>query len=210
MLDRAAVFDSLATRIMTLESRALVAVDGVDGVDGAGKTCFADDLAIAIERLDRPVIRAGIDGFHNSRAIRYRRGKHDPEGFFLDSYDYDAFRRYLIDPFRTGMPHVETARFDLETDSIITSARCAAAPNAVLLIDGIFLHRDELSDVWNFSIFLHVPFEISYARMALRDGCDPDPMAVSNRRYHKGQQIYLETCQPSLRASVVIDNTASR
>jgi len=60
---------------------------GIDGVDGAGKTTFADELAAALAPFGRPVIRAGVDGFHHPRAVRYRRGRESPEGFFRDSYD---------------------------------------------------------------------------------------------------------------------------
>jgi uridine kinase len=74
----------------------------VDGVDGVGKTTFADRLGVAIERIGRPVIRSSIDGFHNPRELRYRRGRTSPEGFYLDSYDYAALRAHLLDPLGPG------------------------------------------------------------------------------------------------------------
>ncbi len=43
-----------------------------------------------------------------------------------------------------------------------------------MVIDGIFLHRDELVEAWDYSIFLDVPFEVSVARMAVRDGSAAD------------------------------------
>src|SRR3712207_7142344 len=70
----------------------------VDGVDGAGKTVFADELAGALRGRGVDVVRASIDGFHNPPSIRYARGRHSPEGFYLDSYDYDSVRRLLLDP----------------------------------------------------------------------------------------------------------------
>ena len=48
---------------------------GIDGVDGAGKTCFADELAAALRRRGRPVVRVSVDDFHQVREIRYRRGR---------------------------------------------------------------------------------------------------------------------------------------
>lgn len=84
-----------------------------------------------------------------------------------------------------------------------------ASASAVLLFDGVFLHRDELKDLWDFSIFLSVPFSISYARMAARDGSKSDPTAPENRRYYEGQMIYLQSCQPQTRASIVVDNSTN-
>jgi len=77
----------------------------------------------------------------------------------------------------------------------------------VLVLDGLFLHRDELADLWDLSIWLDVPFELSVARMAARDGSHPDPDHPSSARYVGAQRIYLASCDPAGRADVVIDNS---
>lgn len=93
------MLENLAAQIAPLQGRVIVAIDGIDG---SGKTTFADELAPVLARRGRPVVRASVDGFHNSKAVRYQRGKCDPEGFFLDSYNYEALKRFLLDPFRQG------------------------------------------------------------------------------------------------------------
>lgn len=203
MTTRANLVRSLCDRIYGMKGRVIVAVDGVDG---AGKTIFAGELASILTRMERPVIQASVDGFHHNRAFRYRRGKSDPQGFFKDSYNYDAFRDELITPFRAGESKVSIARFDYAKDQDVCVV-AAAEPSTILLIDGIFLHREELADLWDFSIFLFVPFSVSYTRMAIRDGSNPEPQAIENRRYYEGQQIYLRNCRPEERASMVIDNS---
>jgi uridine kinase len=52
-----------------------------------------------------------------------------------------------------------------------------------------------------------VPFATTFARMAARDGSDPDPLAPGNRRYLEGQELYIATAAPQRRATIVIDNT---
>ena len=66
--------------------------------------------------------------------------------------------------------------------------------------------RNELRQYWDFSIFLETAFEHSYARMAVRDGCPPDPTHAVNRRYFEGQKHYLSTCTPEVHASLIINN----
>lgn len=146
----------------------------VDGFDGAGKTWLADELAAAI---GPQATRVRVDDFLNPQEVRYARGRDSPEGFFLDSFDYDAFR--------------------------------AALTGELVIADGIFLHRDELVDLWDWSIWLDVPFAVSIPRGAARGYGfgDPDPAAPSNRRYVEGQRIYVARCSPRDRATVVIDNT---
>lgn len=197
------LFADLGERIDKIAGDGLTMV-AIDGVDGAGKTTFADALAAWLEAEGRVVVRAGVDGFHNRRALRYRRGKDSPEGFFRDSYDYDALRTSLLYPARIGKPF-RTAVFDVRANRKATVNPLTVPLPALLLFDGIFLNRPELRDEWDLSVFLDVPFAVSYARMAKRDGCDPDPDAESNRRYHDGQQLYFRECRPREVADVVID-----
>lgn len=80
-------------------------------------------------------------------------------------------------------------------------------PAAVLVVDGLFPHRDELAGVWEMSVFLQVPFAVSVARMAARDGSHPDPTHASMVRYVEGQQRYFDACRPWERADLVVDVT---
>lgn len=181
---------------------------GVDGVDGAGKTIFADELANVLRDAGKNVARVSIDGFHNPRTVRYRRGRSSPEGFWLDSYDYPRFIADVIDPFSPGGDRrYRSAVRDVATDEPADVEPTAAPEDAVLIVDGIFLHRDELAGCWDFSVFLRVEFDETFRRMALRDGCPADPGAPENHRYLAGQQLYLAACDPESRADVVIDNT---
>lgn len=176
---------------------------GVDGVDGAGKTTFADALAAC---LQGPVIRISIDGFHRPRRERYRQGRSSPRGFFEDSYDYGAFRDYVVDPLRPGgSGRYRTACHDLATDEQVQPPELQAPEPAVVLVDGLFLHRPELSAIWDATVFLDVSFETSCRRLQQRDGSDPDPRAPSNSRYVRGQEIYLSACDPCSAASVLVD-----
>lgn len=181
---------------------------GVDGVDGAGKTTFADELAPFLEAAGRSVIRASVDGFHHPARLRYRRGRASPRGFYRDSYDYATLKRLLLDPLGPGgTGRFRRAAFDHRTDAPALAPEEQAAPGSVLVFDGIFLHRPELRDYWDFSVLLEVPFTVSVPRGAGRGEGSPDPQAASNRRYVLGQRLYLRACEPRRNATVVVDNT---
>jgi uridine kinase len=206
MVDRQQVLTGLAHQIVRLSPDRIIRL-AVDGVDGAGKTTFANELADAIRRLRRPVIRASVDGFHNPRAVRYERGRYSPEGYFENSYNYAALKQYLLDPLSPGgSQRYRGAVFDHVTDMAISPNERQALPSSILIFDGIFLHRPELLRYWDASIFLRVDFEVSVARCAARDGSSPDPAALANRRYVEGQRRYLRACEPETKATIVIDN----
>jgi uridine kinase len=173
------------------DARKLVAVDGVDG---AGKSTFGDLLALAV---DRPVVRASCDDFHHPRAHRYRRGRESPEGFYLDSFDYGALTTRLLEPFAAGRPFRRRA-FDHVTDRPVAAEVEDAPANAVLVLDGLFLHREQLRGWWSLSVLLDVPPDRAAARLEHRDG------VPARQRYVRGQELYFTDSQPQRHATLVI------
>jgi len=203
---RAQVLATVAQAVSRQSAAGVVRV-GIDGVDGAGKTYFADELAKLLRASGRPTIRASVDGFHNPKAIRYRRGRGSPEGFFRDSYDYDQLKAGLLDPLSPGgTGRYRVAVFDHRADTPIETTVQQASPGDILIVDGIFVHRPELRAYWDYSIFLEVAFDISIPRGAHRGEGSPDPGAPENRRYVEGQKLYLRTCEPKRFATVTINN----
>ena len=181
---------------------------GIDGVDGVGKTTFADALAERLRADGRDVVRIRADDFLNPRAVRHRLGRDSPEGFFRDSYDERRLRRDVLDPFSPhGSGRYRDAALDLAADLPLDPPWRQAPPGSVLVLDGMFLHRDELADGWDVSVLLDAPFTETVRRMAERDGSDPDPDHPSLRRYVEGQRLYFGTCDPRSRADVVVDNS---
>ncbi len=179
----------------------------VDGVDGSGKSTFADELAVTLRAEGRPVVRVSADGFHHRRVVRYRRGRHCAEGFWLDSYDYASLRTSVLDPLGPGGSRwYRPAVHDVRSDAVLDLPPRRAAPGSVLVLDGLFLHRDELFGRWDLSVWLEVPFAVTAARMARRDGSNPDPTHPSMARYVEGQRLYFRACTPWRRADLVIDN----
>jgi uridine kinase len=183
-------------------------VIAVDGVDGSGKTTFAGGLASAIEAAGRPAVIVHEDDFLAPREVRYRLGRASPEGFFRDSYDLAALIGQVLDPLGPGGDRrVRRRIFDHRTDALIDSPVEEVSMDAVVIVEGMFLHRDELVNRWDWSVFLDVPFTQTADRMARRDGSHPDPDHPTMQRYVLGQRIYFAACRPRERATVVLDNT---
>lgn len=198
--------EALARLINDSVPRRQRAVVGIDGVDGSGKSSFAEALARRV--TTRPVVLIHLDHFLNPASIRHRRGRTSPEGFWLDSYDYDALAAYALRPLRAdGDGRYRARSYDLATDTAVRPPLRQAPQDALVVVEGMFLHRDGLTDVWDYSVFLDVPFHETVRRMAERDGSNPDPEHESMRRYVEGQRIYFATARPWERASLVIENS---
>lgn len=207
MSNRVAVLNQIAAEVRCVLTSGVTFV-GIDGVDGAGKTCFADELATCFPDLE--VIRSSVDGFHNPRAIRYEKGKHSPEGFFHDSFDYRQLRESLLDPLSAGgTMRYRTAVFDHRIDQTVDTPTLNARSPSILIVDGIFLHRPELAAYWNYSVFLDVDRRESLRRWLRRDGrhgVSDDPSDPIHDRYVMGQDIYVRSCNPKARATRVVNN----
>lgn len=205
-MERTALLEMLAERITGVVRPHPIRV-AVDGVDGVGKTTLANELVDPVRRRGVPVIRASIDGFHHPRSVRYRRGRSSPEGYFRDSFNYEALTTSLLAPLGPGGSRsYRRAVFDYRTDSDVEVPTEQARANSIVLFDGVFLQCQELRGFWDFIVFLDAPFEVTIARCAGRDGSSPDVNAPENRRYVDGQKLYFLECDPKRGATVVIDN----
>ncbi|MDO7881600.1 uridine kinase [Antiquaquibacter soli] len=200
--ERRAAFDALADEFLANygKGRTLLAVDGIDG---AGKRPFADALAERLGRGGHAVFRASVDRFHRPRAERYARGVDSAEGYYYDSFDYELFRRVLIEPFRLGgSAGFVTAAFDVERDVPIEMQWQTGPQDATLVVDGAFLNRPELRGLWNYSIWLEADADAAWARLLELDG-----PAGQSPRYPGGQKLYLAEANPRARATAIVDNS---
>lgn len=210
MIEGKGVFDRIAGLLLGFEYSHPLRV-GVDGIDAAGKTHFVAGLAEILSPSGREILAISLDGFHNPREVRYRQGSLSPMGYYQDSFDIQAFREYVLDPLGPGGDcQYRSAIFDHHTDSHLHTPIKIASLDAILLCDGIFLQRPELVDAWDFTIYLDIPFDVSLQRALLRDLDLMGSADVIRTRYHEryipAQVGYIESCQPQMMATVLIDN----
>jgi uridine kinase len=209
---REEMLSQLADRITGVSRLHPIRV-AIDGVDASGKTTLANELIQPIERRGRRVIRASVDSFHRPRAERLRQGPESPAGYYADSFDYAALRKVLLLPLGPrGSRWYRRAVFDYRADAPVDAPAEEAAPDSVLLLDGVFLLRPELDDCWDFRVFVDVAFAETLRRACAR-GIErfgsAAAAAVRQRyqvRYIPGQRIYLAAVRPRERADVVVEN----
>lgn len=189
------------------------AVVALDGVDGAGKSHLAGELiALAGHLGGRELRGVSMDGFHHPRAHRYATG-HTAHSYYRHAFDYPAFQARVLTPFRAGREFLPAVH-DVASDQVIHPDPIECDDDAVLLVDGVFLHRPELVSRWDASVFVHVPFETSVPRgnarypQSGREGQD-DPDHPANARYVQAQRAYLEQA-PVQQATWVLDNSDLR
>ena len=213
-MKRSQFLDYLVSRIIRIQQPHPIRV-AIDGPDAAGKTTLAQELIAPLQAHGRPVIRASIDGFHNPARIRHKRGSTSPEGYYHDSFNYQALIDSLLAPLGpSGSRQYLSAAFDYRTDSEVQIPVRVAEANAVLLFDGVFLLRSELVKYWDFTIFVEAAYETTVGRAEQRDtvlfGSVGEVRERYEQRYIPGQKLYIAECRPKERADVVVDNNDPR
>ena len=187
------------------QARVIVAFDGPDA---AGKTTMADALALL---LGDSAIRASIDGFHNPRDLRLRRGPLSPEGYYQDSFDYERLCADLLGPFAGGARRILLHEFDYRSEGAEEAFVDGLPESAVLVFDGVFLLRPETRSFWDLSVYVDVPPAVSLHRALVRDldlfGSAVEVTSRYEARYLPGQALYREESDPKPRATVVVDNS---
>jgi uridine kinase len=185
----------------------------ITGIDTAGKTILADELGYALEERSggRQVVRASIDDFQRPRAVRHRRGLDSPTGYYVDGFDFPALRRELLVPLGPGGNRkYRLASLNFEKDEPIQPPLLLAEPDAIVLVDGVFLLQKELAGEWDWSVFLRVDFETALERGAQRDAVRFGSARAARERYEKrylpAQQLHLERDDPIRQAVRVVDN----
>ena len=194
----------MAARVLAFgERRVRVAVDGRTA---AGKTSFGHELAEVVAAAGRPVLRASLDDFKRPWRDRHLYDRESGEGYYRNAFDVEAVHRLLLSPAApAGSGLCALCSIDPLTQVDHSATVTAAAPDAVLVVDGVFAFRPELDASWDLRIWLEIDEELSVRRGVHRDGAGAE--AMHRDRYVVAERVYLDEVGPERCADVVIDNT---
>ena len=185
MAHRHLVLEELGDALAAVRASNRLTRIGIDGVDGAGKTRLAEEVAQELTTRQRPAVRVSLDQFERGTAERYARGALSPEGYYLNSFDLERFRAHVLS--------------------------IAGPPELVIVVDGVFLQRPELGDLWDATVWVEADFEVAAQRGAERNLVWFDSLDETHERYRvrymPAQRRYIEVQRPHERATFVFRNT---
>jgi len=197
------IFDTILKVIFSSKQSDNPFIIGITGIDASGKTQFTDGLSKFLSGKEYPVQVIRIDDFHNPTSIRYA-GENEAENYFNKSFNIDQIIDELLVPAReNGSRSIELSVLDLDTDSFRNKRSFSVSPDTIVLLEGVFLFREELSPYIDYYVYLDISFEECLKRGLERGG--------EKERYHTkyipAQKKYLAEYPPSEHADMVIDNS---
>ncbi|WP_415972822.1 hypothetical protein [Rhodococcus sp. 077-4] len=192
--------DDMVEDVLALDLGHAVRV-AVDGVTASGKTTCARWLVDSVVAQGRPAVQVTMDGFHHRRAHRYRQGRTSALGYYRDAYDFDALLENVLIPLGPhGSGAIRSRVIDLASDEPVQDPPEPVPADAIVVVDGTFLHRPPLAQFWDYSVFVDTPMDVARSRGIARDadalGGPEAAGRAFDQRYHAACRIYLDEVDP--------------
>lgn len=179
---------------------------GIDGMGGAGKTTISESISEQLKAQGIPVTILHIDDFIHPRCVRYRDDVPEWECYYHLQWRYAPLRE-LLSAFRNHGAYSGTVELYNKEQDCYDTAELQIPKDSAVIVEGVFLQRQELQGLFDAVIYLDVPEEVRLSRVLERDGYIGDAGAIRQKyenRYFPAERYYVNTCKPMESADFVV------
>ena len=179
---------------------------GIDGLGGSGKTTLAKKLHQYLHMQNFEVIMVSMDDHIVETKKRYETGHPEWYEYYYLQWDIEMLRKDLFCKLHHNYSELSLPFYDKQSESISTK-NIKVNPQAVFLIEGIFLQRKEWKKYLDFVIYIDCPYELRVERVLNRDLYIGDYKSRLNKykkRYWLGEDYYLEKVNPQKIADLIL------
>lgn len=181
--------------IRQLTQRKSPVVVAVDGRSGTGKSTLSARMAaqFGAALIDQDDFYSGGD-FDDWMPLT-------PEQRADRCIDWRRLRQEVLEPLITG----HSARwhpFDWDTLNGLAKCELQAEPSEVIVLDGAYSSRQELSDVINLTVLVTLPEEVRRRRLVDREGAEW--MTTWHRVWDEAEDHYFSRMRPPGQFDIVI------
>ena len=164
---------------------------GISGIDASGKGYITGFLQKELEKRNYKVANINVDPWQNPIPIRLQ--KEDPaENFYKNVFRWDNFFKQLIVPLRTNR-HIYLQTSLIRTDGDFYYSFIYDFNDIdILLIEGIFLFKQELLNYYDWKIWIDCSFETGIYRAIERNSekLSREQLIHDYNTYYYPAQIY--------------------
>ena len=164
----------------------------IEGPAGAGKST----LAAALQKVEPRISVVHLDDFYRPMESAAMAQRHSPENYEA-ALDWRRLRELVLRPLRQGR-EVQYPRYDRQRRQPTAMARIA--PRGIVLVEGVYAARPEISPFYRATIFVTAPREERARRIAARR--NPDRTWVE--RWTAAEDWYLEQFDPGTFADLTV------
>jgi len=181
-----------------------VFVLGIDGLGGSGKTTYAQSIEKSLINEGIQVEVLHIDDFIHPKEVRYNKAIAEWDCYYNLQWRYDYLIKEILAPTQLGNKiDKQIELYDKLTDSYFFK-HIKMKADSILLMEGVFLQRDELRPYLDYVIFIDVPKEERLHRVLKRDTYIGDKKAIFEKyekRYFPAEEKYIKEYTPAKKAN---------
>ena len=179
-------------------------VIALDGGSGCGKStiakCISEEVNASIIPCDDFFAATITDDEWDAKEANERA---------RDAIDWRRLRTEALEPLLRGQSARWNA-FDFESGQAadgtykLSSEFKILDPNPIIILDGIYSAREELSDLVNLSVLVDVPIAIRHARLNERE--EATFLKAWHERWDKAEAWYLSKAKPPQSFDLIVRN----
>jgi phosphoglycolate phosphatase-like HAD superfamily hydrolase/uridine kinase len=199
------IFERITDEVKRRKQKDKAFVIGINGIDGAGKTEFASALETYLKAKGLQTQLIHLDDFHNPKVIRYS-GNDQAGNYYNKSFNINLVVEKLLSPIKENrLVSFSFKALDPDTDKYEVEREYSINRDTIVIFEGVFLYRKELSSYIDYKVFLDIVLEESKRRATIRDSAAN--VKKYDAKYLPAQVEYMKKYPPTKVADMVIDNT---
>lgn len=166
----------------------------IDGLGGAGKTTLVHQLKNSLDN----VVILHIDDHIVKRAQRYNTSYEEWFEYYQLQWDAVYLKENLFVKLHQNERIIHLPFYYKEEDTL-TNKAIMIPPKSIVIIEGVFLLREEWKGFYDYIIFLDCPSEVRYERVIHRDtyiGDLEERLRKYKNRYWLAEDFYFKKQSP--------------
>ena len=197
--DRVSALEVAAGTVIAAVRRALAnnpvpILVALDGPSGSGKSSVARRITAALD-----VTTVSVDDFFSAGITDAEWATRTPRDRAADAVDWRRLRREALEPLLAGNParwHAFDFHGGVRDDGTYAMrsdfVECPAAP--IIILDGAYSTRPELSDLIDLSVLVDAPLSIRHERLARREAASF--LDAWHARWDPAEAYYFKHVRP--------------
>lgn len=163
---------------------------GVNGFDCSGKTHFSNSLKNMFIADGTSAIVIDIDNFNNR---------------LVENNTYESFSKNEFNKKNLETYYHQIIDFQLARKKILS----LNMDYSVIIIEGIFIYKKELVDLFDFKIFLEIDYSTAKERFRVRQKGNKDsrPIEIFAAIWRPSHSRYLKEINPESLSDLVVNNS---